>query len=182
MKRWVRTVLNFAEHCRDLTGAGVVVDVPCELQRKLQQFSVGMVKLCRKQPSFSQAQFMGTLLAQCLARQWIHVLRQLLGASERISYVKVVLVSRSRFCPALWRKWPCSSTTTAVVCAILALLVPIHLVLCSLRLSAGLGYGEVFIVGASVAVFARVGHHFHEPLVSGRHWFAVRAFPEKSFF
>ena len=45
-------MLNFAEHCRDLTGAGVVVDVPCELQRKLQQFPVGMVKLCRKQPSF----------------------------------------------------------------------------------------------------------------------------------
>ena len=45
-----------------------------------------------------------------------------------------------------------------------------------------LGDGDVCMVDASVAAFARVGHHFHEPLVSDRHSFAVRAFPEESFF
>ena len=50
----------------------------------------------------------------------------------------------------------------------LVLLVTVHLVLCSLRLSAGLGNGEV-TVDATVAVFARVGH------------FLSAAFPEKSF-
>ena len=37
-------------------------------------------------------------------------------------------------------------------------------------------------VDASVAVFAQVGHHFHEPFVSDRHLFAIRAFPEENFF
>ena len=63
-------------------------------------------------------------------------------------------ILRSIFCPALRLKWPRSSSTTAVASAMLVLLIAIRLVLCSLRLSAGLYYGAVCTVDASVAVFA----------------------------
>ena len=60
----------------------------------------------------------------------------------------------SIFCPALWLSWPRSLSTTAVIRALLVVLVTIRLVLCSLRLSAGLGYGQVCTIDASVAILA----------------------------
>ena len=59
---------------------GVVVDVPVNLQ----QFMFVAGANCAEHREFPQVQFMSTLRAQCLVRQWIHVLRQFLGAFERV--------------------------------------------------------------------------------------------------
>ena len=46
-----------------------------------------VVAICAEDRPASQAQFVGTLLAQRLVRQWIHILRKFLGASGRISRI-----------------------------------------------------------------------------------------------
>ena len=64
-------------------GTVLVVDVRVNRSDKLQQFIFVAGANCAENRPFSQAQFRSTLRAQCLVRQWIHVLRQFLGAFER---------------------------------------------------------------------------------------------------
>ena len=65
---------------------------PLNRSDQLQQFTFVVGVPVQIPAEFSQAQFVGTLLAQRLVRQWIHALRQFLGAfgrASRIFYVKV---------------------------------------------------------------------------------------------
>ena len=69
-----------------------VVDVSVNRSDQLQQFTFVVGVPVQIPAEFSQAQVVGTLLAQRLVRQWIHALRQFLGAfgrASRIFYVKV---------------------------------------------------------------------------------------------
>ena len=136
--------------CRD---GYVVVDVPVNRSDKLQQFTFVVVQTVQKTVESSQAQFVGALHAQCLVRQRmcsasVWVLWNVFPTCRWHSDLEVDFVLLSG------GKWPRSSSTAAVVCALLVLLVTLHLVLCSLRLSAGLGCGEVWTVDASVAALA----------------------------
>ena len=58
---------------------------PLNRSDQLQQFTFVVGVPVQIPAEFSQAQVVGTLLAQRLVRQWIHALRQFLGAFGRAS-------------------------------------------------------------------------------------------------
>ena len=78
--------------------------------------------------------------ARCSARQWIHVLRQQGRLLEEIlvfyvnRYTRLLRSTLVLLFSFLVWKWPRSSSTPAVACFLLVLLVLMHLVLCSRRL------------------------------------------------
>ena len=96
---------------------------------------------------------MGSLHAHCFVRLRIHVLRQF-GCFGTY----FLRVGGTRILKSILSCFPEEVAALVVdngsgVC-FAGLLVTLHPVLCFLRLSAGLGYGEVCTVDASVEVFA----------------------------
>ena len=97
-------------------------------------------QIAQKTLSFSQVQFRGPLRAQCLVRQWIHVLRQFLGAFERPSHIFYVKVE-----PRILK-----FISPAVVWS------SVH--------------SRCFSWPAGGGCTWKFGHYLHEPLVSGTHF------------